>query len=60
MMPSLLLLGFPHLLLERSMLEDDDHSWRRMEFALLMNVEYCYKKTQSKVESMSNRLVDNL
>jgi hypothetical protein len=31
-----------------------------MEFALLMNVEYCYKQIQPKVEGLSNRLVDNL
>jgi hypothetical protein len=59
-LPNLLLPGFPHLLLERNLLEDDDHSWRRMEFILLMNAEYCYKQTQPRIEGLSNRLVDNL
>ena len=27
-LPSLLLLGFPHLLLEKGLLEDDNHSWK--------------------------------
>jgi hypothetical protein len=31
----------------------------RMEFALSMNVEYYYKQTQPKVESLANHLVDN-
>jgi hypothetical protein len=31
-----------------------------MDFTLLMNVEYCYKQTQPKVEGLSNRLIDNL
>jgi hypothetical protein len=59
-LPSLLLPGFPHLLFERGLLKDDDHSWRRMEFALLINVEYYYKQTQPMVEGLSNRLIDNL
>jgi hypothetical protein len=52
--------SFPHLLLERGLLKDDDHSWRRMEFALVINVKYCYKQTQPKVEGLSNCLVNNL
>ena len=60
MLPSLLLSDFPHFLFKRSLLEDDDHSWRRIEFALLMNVKYCYKQTQPKVEGLFNRLVDHL
>jgi hypothetical protein len=59
-LPNLLLPGFPHLLLEKGLLEDDEYSWRRMDFTLLMNVEYCYKQTQPKVEGLSNRLIDNL
>jgi hypothetical protein len=58
--PSLLLPGIPHFLLEMSLLEDDDHSWKRMEFVLLMNAEYCYKQTQPKVEGLFNHLIDNL
>jgi hypothetical protein len=58
-LPSLLLLGFLHLLFEKGLLKDDDYSWRRMEFALLMNTNYCYKQTQPKVEGLSNRLADN-
>jgi hypothetical protein len=42
------------------LLEDDDHSWKRMKFVLLMNAEYYYKQTQPRVESSSNHLVDNL
>jgi hypothetical protein len=57
---NLLLPGFPHFLLEKGLFEDDDHSWRRIEFVLLMNVEYCYKQTQPKVKDLSNHLVDNL
>jgi hypothetical protein len=59
-LPSLLLSGFPHLLFKKCLLEDDDHSWKKMKFTLLMNAKYCYKQTQPKVEGLSNRLVDNL
>ena len=42
-LPNLLLQDFPHLLFEMDLFEDDDHSWRRMEFVLLTNVLYYYK-----------------
>jgi hypothetical protein len=36
-----MLQDFPHLLFEKDLLEDEDLSWRRMEFASLMNAYYC-------------------